>query len=136
MIHVVVAIISRKREDKQEEYLLVKSQKDFGEFTGCWYPPGGHMEEGETEIQTLVREIKEELNFDIKVGEKVGECLGDVKDYIISWYECELLNFDMNVNKEELADVGWFTKEEMGKDIRIWPKTFEFLQKYIENKVI
>lgn len=34
MIHVVVAIISQKREGGQEEYLLVKSKENFGEFTG------------------------------------------------------------------------------------------------------
>lgn len=38
--------------------LLVKQTK------GHWSFPKGHMEEGESEIQTAVREVKEETNVD------------------------------------------------------------------------
>ena len=44
--------------------LLVKSVK------GHWGFPKGHMEEGETEVQTAVREVKEETNIDVEVNEK------------------------------------------------------------------
>ena len=32
---------------------------------GTWAPPGGHMEFGETPVQTAVREVKEETGLDI-----------------------------------------------------------------------
>ena len=37
---------------------------------GHWGFPKGHVEEGETEVQTAVREIKEETNIDVKVDDK------------------------------------------------------------------
>ena len=34
---------------------------------GHWDFPKGHVEEGETEIETAIREVKEETNIDIKI---------------------------------------------------------------------
>lgn len=36
---------------------------------GHWDLPKGHMEDGETEIETAIREIKEETNIDVEVNE-------------------------------------------------------------------
>lgn len=84
----------------------------------------------------MSREIKEELDLEIEVGKKVAETPGDLKNYMLSWYKCNLLTTSIKIDENEIEEAGWFTKEEMEKDIKIWPKTFEFLQKYIENKVI
>ena len=37
---------------------------------GHWDLPKGHIEEGETEVQTAIREVKEETNVDVEVNEK------------------------------------------------------------------
>lgn len=37
---------------------------------GHWDLPKGHMENGETEVQTAIREIKEETNIDTEINEK------------------------------------------------------------------
>lgn len=46
---------------KDDEVLLIKHNK------GHWDFPKGHMEEGETEKQTAVREVKEETNIDVEI---------------------------------------------------------------------
>lgn len=63
MEHCVVGIIE-KEDAGVMRYLLVSAKKDFGRFTGYYYPPGGHLAPGEDEIGGLVREIKEELRID------------------------------------------------------------------------
>ncbi len=44
--------------DGQKEYLIV-----FEQFSQCWSLPKGHMEAGETEIQTALRELYEETGL-------------------------------------------------------------------------
>ena len=53
------AIIVRKNDDTFET-LLIKMVK------GHWSFPKGHVENDETEVETALREIKEETNLDIR----------------------------------------------------------------------
>jgi len=51
-------------ENHQGEILLAKraQHKHLG---GLWEFPGGKVEVGETQLQALIREIKEEIDFDL-----------------------------------------------------------------------
>lgn len=44
--------------DEKREYLIV-----FEQFSKCWSLPKGHMEMGETEVQTALRELWEEIGL-------------------------------------------------------------------------
>ena len=129
MNKVVVGIISRMKNG-EPEYLLVKSKKDFGEYTGFYYPPGGHIEEDESPIQALVREVKEELDLDIKPTKELDVTPGDINDQETHWWLCDLVGGKLSVQKEELADAAYFTQDAM-KQLTIWPTTKQFFNKYI-----
>lgn len=130
MKRVVVGIIIRKNLENADEFLLVSSQKDFGEFTGAYYPPGGHVELGETDEDALIREIKEELNLRVSPIKKVAEIPIDVKNEIASWWTCKIDSGELKVDTEEITDANWFTKEQM-KKIKLWPATKTFFDTYI-----
>lgn len=57
------AIVYRKRHGNTE-ILLIKHVR-----SGCWSFPKGHMEPGENEMQTAIREIKEETNIDVSIDD-------------------------------------------------------------------
>ena len=42
-------------------------------FAGKWEFPGGKVEDGETEVEALIRECEEELGVLVTVGGRVGE---------------------------------------------------------------
>lgn len=129
MNKVVVAIITRTKND-ESEYLLVKSKNDFGDYTGFYYPPGGHIEGDENPAQALVREIKEELGLNIKPTEELDVTLGDVKNQETHWWLCQLLGGELSIQKEELSDASYFTQDQM-KQLPIWPATKTFFNKNI-----
>ncbi len=52
--------------DKGEFLLYMRDNKPGIPFPGHWDLIGGHVEEGETPEQALVREVKEELGIDLE----------------------------------------------------------------------
>ena len=127
MSTVVVGIIIKKNP---LSYLLVSSKKDFGEFSGYYYPPAGHLESGETELEALKREIKEELGINVVNANKIDADAGDIEGQKTIWYVCEVDNFEFKIDEDELNSAGFFTQKEM-KTMKIWPATKEVFEKYI-----
>jgi 8-oxo-dGTP diphosphatase len=71
--------------DKGEFLLALRDNKPGIPFPNHWDLIGGHVEEGETPEQALVREFKEELDLDLKeyAFYKKVECLtGDAYENI------------------------------------------------------
>jgi len=64
MMKEIAAIILEN--DKGEFLLYLRDNKRGIPFPGYWDLIGGHVEEGETPEQALVREVKEELDIDLK----------------------------------------------------------------------
>jgi 8-oxo-dGTP diphosphatase len=77
MMKEIAAIILEN--DKGEFLLYLRDNKPDIPFPGYWDLIGGHVEEGETPEEALVREVKEELDLDLKEYKfyKKYECLTD-----------------------------------------------------------
>jgi 8-oxo-dGTP pyrophosphatase MutT (NUDIX family) len=127
---VAVAII----RDPDKKYLLVASNRDFGKFTGYYYPPGGHIEE-ESVPDGLKRELREELSLEILPIRQLAETPGDVEGQITVWWECEVVSGELRINNAELADARYCSREEMGH-MPIWPATRKFFEEYLDRPTI
>lgn len=57
-------VLPWRKENGQREYLLV-----FEEFSQCWSLPKGHMEMGESQTQTALRELYEETGLTAQLDE-------------------------------------------------------------------
>lgn len=58
-------------------FLLVDQEKQSAMLidhviSGLWLPNGGHVHQGESLVDTVIREAKEELNIEAKFNEKIG----------------------------------------------------------------
>lgn len=125
---VAVGVISRQSGSGQKEYLLVSSAKDFGEYTGYYYPPGGHVEDDENVEAALLREIEEELGLKATISKRIAITPGDVPDQETHWYECTVEG-DMMIDSE-LRDVRYFTQNEIETG-KVWPATQKVFRDYI-----
>lgn len=128
MKKVVVGVISRQLDSGEPEYLLVSSAKDFGEYTGYYYPPGGHAEESENIEMALRREIQEELNLQAHIVRQIAVTPGDVPDQETHWYECTVEG-ELKIDPE-LQDARYFSRAEI-KNGKVWHATQKVFQDYI-----
>jgi 8-oxo-dGTP diphosphatase len=102
--------------DKEEFLLYLRDNKPGIPFPDHWDLIGGHVEEGETPEQALVREVKEELDIDLKeyTFYKKYECLtGDAYENIKYIYAGKI-----NIPIEEITLLEgvrpqYFTKDEI-----------------------
>ncbi len=53
--------------------ILIAHRNPTGQMGGRWEFPGGKVENGESDVQGIVREFKEEFGITVEVGEKITE---------------------------------------------------------------
>lgn len=78
---------------------------------GHWDFPKGHVEEGETEIETAIREVKEETNINIKI-EKENKYISEYspKENVMKtviYFIGEKVGGEDKPQIEEVSDVEW-----------------------------
>ncbi len=113
-INVAAAIIT-----KNNKYFIAKRNKN--KHLGGFYEfPGGKQDKNETLQETVIREIKEELDVNVFVGDKLGE--EHYKDEKINvhlhYFFCTIVSGDIVLKEHE--DSAWVSKEEF--------KNYEFAE--------
>ena len=94
----------------KKEVLLVHHNK------GHWDFPKGHVEEGETEVETAIREVKEETNIDVEVNENYRYTTEyspqeNVMKEVV-YFLAKNINNERNAQLEEVSEVKWFKIDE------------------------
>lgn len=126
MIEVSAAIIERNGK-----FLI--AQRPANKSQGLkWEFPGGKAESGETAEESLVREIREELDIDIKVKALLGESIyeypnGAIK--LIGFYS-EWVSGSLKLHEHKA--VKWVTAKEL-KYYDFSPADMFFVKKLAEN---
>ncbi|MBI4895273.1 MAG: NUDIX domain-containing protein [Candidatus Aenigmarchaeota archaeon] len=120
-IHKIAAMVI-----KDNKFIMVRK---FGKDT--WTSLGGRLEEGESEEQCLLREIKEEVNCDAKIIRKLGnfedKAAFDNANIKLSVYITELIG-EAEIIDNELEEFAF-----IGKD---WEKEGIKLTKVMKEHVI
>ena len=102
--------------EKGEILLLQRNPNKYG--GDVWDLPGGLMDQEENEKDTLIREVKEELNVDIKILGKKNKWkfirLGDKKTVEVQNYICEIIGGNIELSSEH-KDYKWVSLKDMQK---------------------
>lgn len=107
----VGAVIKYKYDNTESaQFLLLKNRRGF------WGFPQGHKEKGETELQTLVREVQEETGInDLDIQSHIGKIMysffkgdGMRSEKEVSFYFAITSTRQVRIS-EEHADFTWVT---------------------------
>ncbi len=101
------AIIYRYKEEELQVLLIQQSPGRH------WCFPKGHVEKDETEEETAIREIQEEVGLNIKINKGFRH----VTSYLVAaqvikkvvYFAAEALNEDINIQEKEILNAKWLT---------------------------
>lgn len=129
------AVVIRKNENKVETLIIQM-------LGGHWSFPKGHVEESETEIETALREIKEETNLDVVIDTRFREMTTyspkpEVLKDVIYFIAIPKTN-NIKIQEEELQNAIWFEIHDAVNQVTYEDdkKILKKAIKYIENNNI
>ena len=103
--------------NNKNEILIQQRSANRKKFPNMWTNTGGACIAGETSIETVFRELKEELNITPNIDnlELIASYKRE-KDYVDVWLLRQNINItDLKFNDNEVQDAKWVTIEEWEK---------------------
>ena len=103
---------------KDDKVLLIGAKDDKGKL--FWSFPKGHQEKGETDIETAIRETKEETGLDVRIIDpspiKTGHLIHAGKAHKeILLFTAEPLTDKFKPQEDEVEQIKWTQTTEAGK---------------------
>jgi 8-oxo-dGTP pyrophosphatase MutT (NUDIX family) len=129
------AVIYKKEDDYS--FLILKHNSGHYSF------PKGHVENNESEIDTAIREIKEETNLnviidgDFRVVNTYSPKEGIVKDVV--FFVAKAISYDVVVQEEEIDSIDWYSYDEAldiityDSDKKILIDVYKYLQENVRG---
>ena len=107
-IEVVAGIVCRENK-------ILATQRGYGEFKDGWEFPGGKLEAGETRVDALKRELREELDMEVVVGELLETVEYDYPQFHLTMhcYLCQLACRKIKVHIGIDFSRYWITKNSL-----------------------
>lgn len=105
------ALVYRLLDDNRTQLLLLKHR-----YGGHWSFPKGHVERGENEVQTALREIKEETGLSVDLQNGFRECVSyspkpNVKKQVV-YFLGYARDDRVQKQEEEVSEIRWVDIEE------------------------
>ena len=95
------------------KYLLGKRSALKLKAAGYWCPISGHIEEGESEEDAVVREAFEELGVVVEPKKKITETRTHDGSVVLHWWVSRIVSGWPALQNEENSQLGWFTAAEL-----------------------
>ena len=112
------------------QVLLIQSNEGIYGF------PKGHMEEGESEIQTALREVKEEVGLDVKIDESkkyvINYTINNEIEKTTIFYIATPLNENIEIQESEIENIKWCDFDEV-LDVLTYDNWKEMFKKVIQD---
>ncbi len=123
----------------KNEILIQQRSANRKKFPNMWTNTGGACIAGETSIETVFRELKEELDITPSIDnlELIASYKRE-KDYVDVWGLKQNINItDLKFNDNEVQDAKWVTVEEWKKlliEEQAVKSSTDYFLKYINNE--
>lgn len=107
------------KKEKSCGCIIIKNKKVllvYEKNRNFWGFPKGHMEDGETEIETALREVKEEVGLDVEIDKDrrytLNYIIRDEIDKTTVLYIAKAKNEEIIMQENEIENIRWCSFEE------------------------
>ena len=107
------------KKEKSCGCIIIKNKKVllvYEKNRNFWGFPKGHMEDGETEIETALREVKEEVGLDVEIDKErrytLNYVIRDEIDKTTVLYIAKAKSEEITMQEQEIENVRWCDFEE------------------------
>ena len=125
----VVAIIQ-----KAGTFLFIKRSNYIDTAAGYWCPVSGRVEENETQIEALEREVKEEVGLSVKALKKICEIPSHNNQFILHFWTTEIISGEASVASDEATEFKWVTLEQMKQLHPVFEEDIKVFEKLVGDK--
>jgi len=112
---------------RRDDRLLLILRSKHVRVPLVWCFPGGEMEPGETQEQTLVREMQEELSVHVEPGELLMKQKKHYGRLILYCWSARIVSGEPTPNPLEVAECVWLTPDEIRSKDDVLPGTTDIL---------
>jgi len=121
------------------DVLLMKRGRDVRNESGWWSKPGGGVKFGETAIEAMKREMKEELDIEIEITGYLPHTDHIIESENQHWASFNFIAYitkgePKNMEPEKCDAIKWFALDKLPK--KITQTTSEPIENYINKKYI
>lgn len=117
---------------RDDAILLIRRGSPPGQ--GQWSVPGGRVQRGETLVEAVRRELREETGLDGEVGEAVGwtELIGRRRHYVVVDFWVTVASGAAPTAGTDASDAAWVSLAELEE----WDLVDGLLQFLIDHRVL
>ena len=100
---------------EKKNQILIMSRNKKESFRDCWEFPGGKLNNYETYLEALVRELKEELNIKINIKELVNYSFfkHQYRAFLLMMYVFEIKKWSGKICNNESVKLEWVSVREL-----------------------
>jgi 8-oxo-dGTP diphosphatase len=91
--------------------------------TRGWTTPGGRVEQGESPLDALKREVLEESGLDVVVEELVGVYSKPYEDDIVLFFRARVVARNPWQPNDEIAQIGYFGRDDLPEPMGLVART-------------
>ena len=113
--HIAISVIFI--ENEKNEFLIQKTSKEKG---GEYSSTGGHVDSGETPLEAILREVKEELGITLTKEEikEYGYLLFDMPLRYLFYCKKNISMEEITIQEEEVESIEYMTASQIEKLIK------------------
>ena len=95
---------------------------------GYWAPVTGTVEPGESEIDAVIREVREEVGLEVRPVRKVWECVSWNGTHDLYWWLAIRVGGQLVLEPREVSETRWCDSREYADIEKTFPTDREFFE--------